>query len=78
MEEDSAAPILDNTERAGLPYNHQGMCKFESKSSPGYRLLVAALIRYSSEAPRTITPRWANAKKTLLSMRMSEAEELMQ
>jgi hypothetical protein len=41
---------LDDTERAGLPYDHRHMCKFESRSSPGYRLIVAALIRYSNGA----------------------------
>jgi hypothetical protein len=78
VEQNSAAPILDNTERAGLPYNHQSMCTFESKSSPGYTLIIAALIRYSNEASKTIPLRWANAKKMLLSLRMNEAEELMQ
>ena len=77
VEEDSAAPILDNTERAGLPYDHVNMCKFESRTSPGYRLIVAALIRYSREAPNTIPQRWFNAIEMLKSKRMIEAAELM-
>lgn len=77
MEENSAAPILDNTERAGLPYDHRSMSKFESRSSPGYKLIIAALIRFSKDAPNTIPPRWVNAKKMLQSMRMNEAKELI-
>lgn len=77
VEESSAAPILDNTERAGLPYDHGSMCKFESRSSAGYRLIAAALIRYSKDAPQTISQRWANATEMLKSKRMNEAAELV-
>ncbi len=38
--------MLDDTERAGLPYKY------------GYRLVVAALIKYSEEAPEIISSRW--------------------
>lgn len=78
VEESSAAPILDDTERAGLPYDHRHMCKFESRSSPGYRLIVAALIRYSNGASNTIPQRWVNAREMLKSKRVVEAAELMQ
>ncbi|KAH3949938.1 hypothetical protein HBI56_098910 [Parastagonospora nodorum] len=78
VEENSAAPILDNTERAGLPYDHRGMTKFESRTSPGYRLVVAALLRYSREASETVTVRWEQAEKMLKSKRINEAAELLQ
>jgi len=77
VEESSAAPILDNTERAGLPYDHENMCKFESRTSPGYRLVVAALIRYSKEAPEVISSRWKHAMEMLKSKRLQEADELL-
>lgn len=77
VEENSAAPILDNTERAGLPYDHRNMCKFESRTSPGYRLIIAALIRYSREASSTIPQRWINATEMLESKRRIEAAELL-
>ena len=77
VEENSAAPILDNTERAGLPYDHSAMCKFESKQSPGYRLVVAALKRYCSEAPQSIPTRWVNAKRMFEELRNNEASELL-
>jgi protein SERAC1 len=77
VEESSAAPILDDTERAGLPYNHRNMCRFESRSSAGYRLIAAALIRYSKDAPYTIQQRWASATEMLRSKRVTEAAELL-
>ena len=78
MEENSAAPILDNTERAGLPYGHSDMVKFESQNSPGYRLVVAALLRYSSESQDTVSLRWTQAVDMLKSERRNEAAELVQ
>lgn len=77
VEESSAAPILDNTERAGLPYDHASMCKFESRTSTGYRIVVAALIRYSKEAPEVISRRWKYAADMLQSKRSQEADELL-
>lgn len=77
VEESSAAPILDSTERAGLPYDHRNMCKFESRSSPGYRLVVAAVIRYSREAPEVVSRRWKHAVDMLNSKRSQEADELL-
>ena len=77
VEESSAAPILDNTERAGLPYDHRNMCKFESRTSPGYRLVVAALMRYSREAPEVVSRRWKHAVNMLYSKRSQEADELL-
>ena len=77
MEEASAAPILDNTERAGLPGDHCEICAFENKSSPGYRLVVAALIRYSRDATSITQVRWVKAKEMLASLRHNEAAELL-
>ncbi|PVH94680.1 ribonuclease-like protein p/mrp subunit [Periconia macrospinosa] len=77
VEESSAAPILDNTERAGLPYSHRDMVKFENRSSPGYRLVAAALIRYSKEAPSLIASRWEQASEMLSTKRQNEAAELV-
>jgi len=54
------------------------MAKFESRSSPGYRLIVAALIRYSKEAPEMISMRWVQATEMLRLKRQNEAAELVQ
>jgi len=74
--ETSAAPILDDTDRAGLRADHQNICKFATRTSPGYRLVIATLMRYCDEAPRTISRRWIEAREILRSMRRNEAQEL--
>ena len=75
VEEHSAAPILDNTERSGIAASHSDMCKFERDSS-AYRTVLAALMRYSREAPDMIAMRWLQAQKMLMLKRTSEASEL--
>ena len=77
VDEASAAPMLDNTERAGLPYDHRNMCKFESRAAPGFRLVVAALKRYTQDAPSTVSKRWIRALEMLATKRANEAEELI-
>ncbi|KAF5879212.1 putative tetratricopeptide repeat domain protein [Botrytis fragariae] len=76
VESSSAAPILDSIERAGLPYDHSNMCKFASRTAGGYTIVVAALIRYSKDAPKTIARRWDNAAVMFMSARKNEAAEL--
>ncbi|MCJ1288691.1 hypothetical protein MMC34_000220 [Xylographa carneopallida] len=75
VEEHSAAPILDNTERSGIAASHSDMCKFERNSS-AYRTVLAALIRYSREAPDLVAVRWVQAQEMLMSKRVIEASEL--
>ncbi|OWT43497.1 hypothetical protein VFPPC_17354 [Pochonia chlamydosporia 170] len=53
--ESLAAPILDNTDRAGLRADHANICKFVSRNAPRYRLVVLTMIRYSLDAPSTIS-----------------------
>jgi hypothetical protein len=77
VDESSAAPILYDIERAGLPYDHRGMTKFESPSSPGYSLIVAALQRYARDAPEAIGRRQAHAWRMLRANREEEAAELL-
>ncbi|KAI9762275.1 MAG: hypothetical protein M1835_008049 [Candelina submexicana] len=77
VDESSAAPILDNIERSGIPAYHSEMCKFASKNSPGYKLVVAALVRYSREAPSVIVSRWREAEEMLRTRRAIEAQELV-
>ncbi|TVY40129.1 Nephrocystin [Lachnellula subtilissima] len=76
VEESSAAPILDNTERSGIDTTHSGMTKFSNTYSSSYRTVIAALIRYSLEAPRVITRRWEVAQASLARERSNEAFEI--
>ena len=77
VDETSAAPILDNTERSGIAADHRGMCRFERKDSPGFRTVIAALRRYCQEAPEMIKARSGKEKAELGAQRWCEAEELL-
>ncbi|KAK7911395.1 hypothetical protein PG985_013876 [Apiospora marii] len=75
--ETSAAPILDDTERAGIRAEHRHMCKFASRHSPGYPLVAATLIRYSEDAPKAIARRWSEAAESIRIMRKGEVDDLI-
>lgn len=77
VDETSAAPILDNTERAGVYANHAQMIRFSHPQDSSYRTVIEALVRYSRDAPSTISRRWLQAKETLARARSNEAFELV-
>lgn len=77
VDEASAAPILDNTERSGIAANHRGMCTFEKNTDQGFRTAVAALRRYKEEASEIITERTARASAAMSDRRWHEATELV-
>lgn len=74
--ESSAAPIVDNTERAGIPANHVQMVRFCDARSSSYRTIIEALARYSRDAPMVISRRWQQAMDALARARSNEAFEL--
>ncbi|KAI0450500.1 ribonuclease-like protein p/mrp subunit [Xylaria acuta] len=74
--EASAAPILDNTDRAGLRADHRAMCRFASRNAPGYRLVASSLVRYSRDAPQAISRKWHMEKEMLRSLRQQELKNL--
>lgn len=76
VDESSAAPIFDSTERSGIAADHSHMCKFENSDAPGYRNVVAALLRYARESPALVESRWSQAKDMLRTQRFAEASEL--
>ena len=77
VDETSAAPILDNTERSGIGADHRNMCKFETKDSAGFRTVVAALKRYSQDAPKVVSTRNIRAGEMLSAQGWHEAKELV-
>lgn len=77
VDEASAAPILDNTERSGIAADHRGMCKFEKSTDQGFRTVVAALRRYKQEAPEVIRERTIRTSAALSDRRWHEAKELV-
>lgn len=77
VEETSAAPIIANTERSGVPADHVGMCKFRDSTSAGFRTVISALLRYCKDAPSVIYDRRLRTGKKLEEMRQDEARELL-
>lgn len=77
VDETSAAPILDNTERCGVAADHRGMCKFSSNTSQGFRTAVAALRRYTQEAPQVINGRRMKAIGIMHENQRHEAMEML-
>jgi hypothetical protein len=73
--EASAAPVYDDTERAGIAADHSQMVKFDSNRSSGFRVVAAALDKYCEEAPEAIRRRYAAAEHILLQERRREAAE---
>lgn len=73
--EASAAPVFDDTERAGIAADHSRMVKFDSNQSSGFRVVAAALDRYCEEAPDAIRDRYATMEHELLQMRQRDAVE---
>ena len=76
VEESSAAPIIGNTERAGIHENHLQMVRFSSNQTSSYRTVIEALVRYSRDAPSLISRRWQQAEEMLTRARSNEASEL--
>ena len=77
VEEVSAAPIIDNTERAGIAANHAQMVRFSDKHTSSYRTVVEALVRYCRQAPPIISRRWQQAVESLTKTWSNEAFELV-
>ena len=77
VNEASAAPILDNTERCGIAADHRTMCRFESKHCPGFCTVAAALRRYGQDAPGVVQARIARESAILSAQGWHEATELV-
>ena len=77
VREESAAPIWDDVERSGIHATHSQMCKFGSIESPGYKIVLAALLRYTNDSHSVIGNRWQEAKKFLALQRQNEVCEIL-
>lgn len=58
VDESSASPLVEGSERAGIEADHISMCKFEDENAPGYEVVADALQRYSDESLGLIKKRW--------------------
>jgi len=72
---ESAVPNVDDTEKSGIAADHTNMVKFDQVSSPGFRLVVAALLNYCEEAPEVIQSRWADVMQSRNEERRRAAME---
>lgn len=61
VEESSAAPMVDGTERCGIAADHREMCQFDRNTLQGFRTAVSALKRYCLDAPSVIEGRCMRA-----------------
>jgi hypothetical protein len=77
VDEASAAPILDDTERCGVSADHRGMVKFRGNGEVGFRTAVAALRRYCKDAPQVVGARAESAREAVGERRRREAVELL-
>ncbi|KAF2177491.1 hypothetical protein K469DRAFT_732439 [Zopfia rhizophila CBS 207.26] len=75
VSQESAAPIVDATERTGIQADHSGMVKFGEKDSSDFKVVAATLDKYCGEAPDMIRHRWAETMQSLAEQRRREAME---
>jgi protein SERAC1 len=77
VSQDSAAPVHDDTERAGIAADHRGMVKFESPDAQGFQMVAEALERYCEDAPGVVRERRAKAVHVLGVERGNAVTELL-
>jgi hypothetical protein len=77
VDKDSAAPFLPDVLYFGIEATHSGMCKFESKNSPGYTSVSVTLRSWIQECGPVIQARWENEKRQRWQIRQAQAAELL-
>jgi len=77
VEEQSAAPVIQDVERACIQQNHAQMCKFEDDDTPGFSVVAEGIQRYAAEAPAIIQRRWETEKAERQRSKEMVAKELI-
>ena len=77
VNEESAAPSIQDVERACIQQDHSHMCKFENDSAPGFEIVKEAILRYASEASETIISRWNTDKAEQRKRKEGQVGELL-
>ncbi|KAG9244178.1 hypothetical protein BJ878DRAFT_480423 [Calycina marina] len=77
VDQTSAAPMLPDVVYFGIANTHSGMCKFESKNSPGYLNVSTTLKLWIQEAPKFIAPRQEFERKLRRQAKQAYADELL-
>ena len=76
VDEASAAPVIQDVERACIQQDHSHMCTFESDSAAGFHIVKDAIQRYASQALATIASRWDKEKTEQQRQKQAQADEL--
>jgi hypothetical protein len=77
VDQASASPQLPGVRYYGIEASHSTMCKFESKSSPGYLNISTQIRTWVLESPPVIQTRWIAERKARQQARENEARELL-
>jgi len=77
VDKDSAAPLLPDVVYFGIEATHSGMCKFESKNSPGYLNVSVTIKSWVQECGPVIQARWENERRQRMQSRQALAAELL-
>jgi hypothetical protein len=77
VDQATASPQLPGVRYYGIEASHSTMCKFESKSSPGYLNVSTQIRTWVLESPPVIQSRWVAERKARQQARENEARELL-
>ena len=76
VDEDSAAPTIQDVEKSVIQQDHSHMCKFENEDAPGFEDVVVALQRYCEEAPMNTIHNWNEERDEQKAKKMAELHKL--
>ncbi|KAK7951060.1 uncharacterized protein PG986_006788 [Apiospora aurea] len=74
----SASPQLPGVTYFAIEATHSGMCKFESRNSPGYRTVAITIKEWAEEAPDVVSTRWRVEEEEKFARAQHEITERMQ
>lgn len=77
VDQESASPLLPNVTYYGIEATHSGMCKFETKNSPGYTNVSGTLKSWVIESPKKIKQRVEFAKEARIRKARETASQLL-
>ncbi|KAE8447983.1 hypothetical protein EG329_009906 [Mollisiaceae sp. DMI_Dod_QoI] len=77
VDQASASPQLPNVQYFGIEATHSGMCKFDSKNSPGYTNVSVTLKQWVQEAPLSVQQNWEEERILRERQRQGEAARIL-
>lgn len=77
VDQESASPLLPNVTYYGIEATHSGMCKFETKNSPGYTNVSGTLKSWIELSPRVIKGRVEFEKEAKIRKLHDQANQII-